>query len=113
MGKLGLEHNKFKNYVEKNFYKIVIALSIPMMIQNLLSSCLGIVDTLMIGRIGESEIAASGIANQYLFSVRKELIKSYFKQVVPILLNDSLWGLATSAFTAAYCTLGTDAMVSI
>lgn len=56
--------NLFK---DRTFYRTMIFLAIPIMIQNLLVSSLNMIDTLMIGSIGENEIAAVGIANQVFF----------------------------------------------
>lgn len=52
---------------DKQFYRMMIVLVIPIIIQNLLVSSLNMVDTLMIGAIGEDQIAAVGIANQFFF----------------------------------------------
>ena len=49
---------------DKPFFKLLGTLAIPIMIQNLISSSLNMIDTLMIGRLGEGEIAAVGLANQ-------------------------------------------------
>ncbi|MDD4780676.1 MAG: MATE family efflux transporter [Tissierellia bacterium] len=57
--------NKFT--LDKEFYKIMLKLSLPIMIQNLISSLINMVDTIMVGKLGEVEIAAVGIANQYFF----------------------------------------------
>ena len=43
--------------------------AIPIMIQNLLTSSLSFLDTLMIGQLGQMEIAAIGIANQVYFVI--------------------------------------------
>ncbi|MGL4773069.1 MAG: MATE family efflux transporter [Clostridium sp.] len=53
--------------IEKSFYKKVFIIALPIIIQNLITSSLNIIDTMMIGKLGESEIAAVGIANQYFF----------------------------------------------
>ena len=37
------------------------------MIQNLLSTLINMVDTIMVGGMGETSVAAIGIANQYFF----------------------------------------------
>lgn len=42
-------------------------LALPILVQNFLASSLNMVDTLMIGRVGENEVAAVGIANQFFF----------------------------------------------
>ena len=50
-----------------NFYSTLFKLAIPITIQNLITSSINMIDTIMIGKIGETEIAAVGIANQYFF----------------------------------------------
>lgn len=55
------------NWKDKKFYNAMLAIALPIALQNLISSSLNMVDTLMIGRIGETEIAAVGLANQYFF----------------------------------------------
>lgn len=51
----------------KEFYRKVFVIALPIVIQNLITSSLNIVDTIMIGSLGEREIAAVGIGNQYFF----------------------------------------------
>lgn len=53
---------------DKAFFKLLFAIAIPIVIQNLISSSLNMIDTLMIGSVGQNEIAAVGLANQ-LFMV--------------------------------------------
>lgn len=55
------------NREKKLFYTRLLTLALPIMGQNLLSSSLSFLDTLMIGQIGTNEIAAVGIANQIFF----------------------------------------------
>ena len=51
----------------KEFYKLLFTISIPIVIQNLISSSLNLVDNVMIGQLGETFIAATGLANQIFF----------------------------------------------
>lgn len=51
----------------KIFYKTLLTLCLPIIIQNLLSTLINIVDTIMVGGLGEVSVAAIGIANQYFF----------------------------------------------
>lgn len=51
----------------KIFYKTLLTLCIPIIIQNLLSTLINMVDTIMVGGMGEVSVAAIGIANQYFF----------------------------------------------
>ena len=52
-----------------NFYKKLIALAVPIILQSLIASSLNLVDNLMIGQLGEVSIAAVGLANQVYFLV--------------------------------------------
>lgn len=51
----------------KVFYKTLLTLCVPIIIQNLLSTLINMVDTIMVGGLGEISVAAIGIANQYFF----------------------------------------------
>ncbi len=53
----------------KDFYVRMASIALPIMLQNLLVSSLSFVDTLMIGQLGSSEIAAVGLANQMFFLI--------------------------------------------
>lgn len=55
------------NYLQKNktFLKTLLILAVPIIIQNLISASVNLLDNIMIGSLGENEIAATGIANQY------------------------------------------------
>ncbi len=54
----------FKN---KEFYRSLFTIAIPIMLQNLVNSFVNMVDTVMIGRLGTTEIAAVGLGNQIFF----------------------------------------------
>lgn len=52
---------------ERDFYRQMLKIALPVMLQNLITSFVNMVDTVMVGKLGETEIAAVGIANQYFF----------------------------------------------
>lgn len=52
---------------DRGFYRQMLKIALPVMVQNFITSFLNMVDTAMVGRLGETEIAAVGIANQYFF----------------------------------------------
>ncbi len=58
-------------FKDKRFLKRTFAITIPIVVQNLLNNLLNLVDTLMIGRLGETTIAAVGLANKvfYVFAL--------------------------------------------
>ncbi|MGE5678672.1 MAG: MATE family efflux transporter [Pseudomonadota bacterium] len=72
---------------DRHFYTQLFKLALPITLQNLVISSLNLVDTIMIGGLGESAIAGVGLANQYYF-----------------LLNLLLFGIVSgsSIFTAQY-----------
>jgi putative MATE family efflux protein len=52
---------------DKAFLRKVIAIGVPITLQSLLNTVLNFVDTMMIGSLGESTIAAVGLANRVFF----------------------------------------------
>ncbi len=61
--------SKVKNTLvgDRAFYKRVIAILIPIVIQNTFTNAVSLVDNVMVGRIGEIEMSAVAIVNQLLF----------------------------------------------
>ena len=51
--------------LDKKFIKNLLILSLPLIGQNLITSSLNFLDNIMIGHLGETSIAAVGLANQY------------------------------------------------
>lgn len=51
----------------KELYKWALKLAVPIMIQNLISTLVGTADTVMLGFVGQTAMAASSLANQYIF----------------------------------------------
>ena len=58
---------KNKLFGDRAFYKYVLALSVPMMIQNGITHLVSMLDNLMIGVVGKVEMNGVYIANQLLF----------------------------------------------
>ena len=60
---------KFKNkYIgDKDFYKHIMYLAIPMIIQNAISSFVSFLDNMMVGRIGTEQMTGVAIVNQLIF----------------------------------------------
>jgi putative MATE family efflux protein len=54
---------------DKKFLNTMIKLAAPIMLQNLIFASLNMVDGVMIGQLGESAVAAVGVANQIFFLV--------------------------------------------
>lgn len=52
---------------EKNFYKLLISIALPIALQNLITFAVGMIDTLMLGRLGEVQLSATSISNNLFF----------------------------------------------
>jgi putative MATE family efflux protein len=52
---------------DKVFFRAMLAIAVPVAFQQLISASLNMVDVLMVGQLGESAIAALGLANQLFF----------------------------------------------
>ncbi len=60
--------NLIKNMLrDTSFLKKTLAITIPVALQNLLNNVFNLIDTLMIGQLGETSIAAVGLANKVFF----------------------------------------------
>ncbi|CEI74182.1 MULTISPECIES: MATE family efflux transporter [Romboutsia] len=51
----------------KMFYKVLVSLCIPIIIQQLISTSVNVIDTMMISSLGETSVASIGVANQFFF----------------------------------------------
>ena len=51
----------------KEFYKAALIVALPIMVQNGLTSCVNLLDNLMVGSLGTESMTAVSIANQLLF----------------------------------------------
>ncbi len=57
-----------KRYIgDKKFYKMVLALAVPIMIQNAITNFVSMLDNIMVGREGTNAFSGVGIANQLFF----------------------------------------------
>lgn len=56
-----------RGWKDKSFIEQIMLLAIPIALQNLITSSLNMIDTLMISGLGEASIAAVGLANQIFF----------------------------------------------
>lgn len=52
---------------DKAFYKMVLAIAVPIMVQNGITNFVGLLDNIMIGRIGTEPMSGVAIVNQLIF----------------------------------------------
>ncbi len=58
---------KSKYIGDRAFYKMVLTIAVPMMVQNGISNFVNLLDNLMIGRLGTNALSGVAIANQLMF----------------------------------------------
>ena len=57
-----------RRYVgDRAFYRMVMAVAVPMMIQNGITNFVGLLDNIMVGRVGTEPMSAVSIVNQLMF----------------------------------------------
>ena len=81
-----------KKYIgDKSFYKHVLAISLPIMIQNGITNLVNLLDNIMVGRLGTEAMSGVSIVNQFIF-----------------IFNLLIFGATSAAgiFTAQYYGLG-------
>ena len=76
-----------KIFGDKKFILSVLAVAIPIMLQNLITTSVNLVDSLMVGQLGDAAIGGVAAVNRYF-----------------LILNGGLFGLsgATALFIAQY-----------
>ena len=51
---------------DKNFYRNVVALAVPVVLQNLITIGVNMMDTVMLGSFGELQLSGSSLANEFI-----------------------------------------------
>src|SRR3989304_184265 len=54
-------------FTDKTYYRTLIRLAVPIILQYVISSSMNIIDVAMIGQLGETAVAAVGLSNQAFF----------------------------------------------
>lgn len=58
----------FKKYIgTKSFYKMVITVAVPIMIQNFITNFVNMLDNIMVGSLGTEQVSGVAIVNQIIF----------------------------------------------
>lgn len=83
-------HSSLKSrwFASPSFYRMVLAVAVPIMLQSAVTNFVNLLDNIMIGRVGTLEMSGVSIANQLLF-----------------IYNISIFGCVNAAgiFSAQYC----------
>ena len=61
-------HRLKKRYIgDKAFYRMALAIAVPIMIQNGISNFVSMLDNIMVGRVGTEQMTGVAIVNQLIF----------------------------------------------
>ena len=52
---------------DRQFYKMVLAVAVPIMLQNGITNFVGLLDNIMVGQIGTEQMSGAAIVNQLIF----------------------------------------------
>ena len=59
---------KLRRYIgDRHFYKMLLAIVVPIIIQNGITNFVSLLDNLMVGRIGTDQMSGVAIVNQLIF----------------------------------------------
>jgi len=59
---------RFKAYIgDRAFYKMLLRVVVPIIIQNFITNFVGLLDNIMVGRIGTEQMSGVSISNQFIF----------------------------------------------
>ena len=72
---------------DKDFFRAMVAIAVPVAFQQLITAGLNMIDVLMVGQLGETAVAALGLANQIFFlanpvSVRRDERHVHFHSAI-------------------------------
>ena len=51
---------------DKDFYKTVAKIAIPIALQGFITTGVNMMDTIMVGKVGETQLSAVSLANQFI-----------------------------------------------
>ena len=51
---------------DKSFYKLILSIAVPVVLQNMITIGVNIMDTMMLGSYGEIQLSASSLANEFI-----------------------------------------------
>ena len=61
------ENMKLSKYADKDFYRKIMQLALPIIFQNLINTAVNSADVLMLGFVNQTSLSASSLANQISF----------------------------------------------
>ena len=56
-----------KYFGDRQFYKMVLTVAVPIMVQNAITNFVNLLDNIMVGRLGTEQMSSVAIVNQLIF----------------------------------------------
>ena len=73
----------------KKFYRMVLLVTIPIMIQNGITNLVSLLDNIMVGRVGTEQMSGVAIVNQLMLVYMKHTGKFTMKLITSVFLAQS------------------------
>ena len=61
-----------KYFGDKAFYKMILAIAVPIMIQNGITNFVSLLDNIMVGSLGTEAMSGVSIVNQFVSEIQKK-----------------------------------------
>ena len=80
---------------DRDFYKMVLMIAVPIMIQNGITNFVSLLDNIMIGQVGTEQMSGVAIVNQLIFVyIWNEFLPQYFlRGGLQMVLSDHAFNL--------------------
>ena len=62
-----MERIRTKYFGDKAFYKMILAIALPIVVQNLLTNFVAMLDNVMVGKVGTDQMTGVAVVNQLIF----------------------------------------------
>lgn len=87
---------------DKSFYKRMVLLMLPVVLQSLINQGVNMMDTVMVGKLGEISISASSLANQF-YQIYQFLCMGF--SAAGLVLSSQYWGAGKKDTVKKVCDL--------
>ena len=65
---------------DRSFYKTLLAIALPIGLQNLITFAVSMADTVMLGALGDVALSASSLANQNIIIALEQMAKAVYPE---------------------------------
>ena len=72
-----MKNIKAKYFGDKDFYKMILAIALPIVIQSLFTNFVAMLDNVMVGKVGTDQMTGVAVVNQlfFVFNLARNIVK--------------------------------------